>query len=126
FADLDGLGWRHPLTGVMMTVFMFGLAGFPPLIGFFGKLFLFSSAVQAGWTWLVIVAALASLVSVAYYLRVIRHGWTPARGRREEPESRLSLLAVVTAAVLAIALGIYPTLLLAGSWLGAVPVLAHS
>jgi NADH-quinone oxidoreductase subunit N len=124
FADLDGLGYRHPLLGVAMTVFMLSLAGFPPMVGFIGKFFLFSAAVSSGWTWLVIVAALASVVSVAYYLRVVFHVYTPARGRREEPASRLSLATVVISAVLAIALGLYPTLLFAGSILGAGPVLA--
>jgi NADH-quinone oxidoreductase subunit N len=123
FTDLDGLGYRHPLLGVMMSVFMLSLAGFPPMVGFIGKFFLFSAAVANGWTWLVILAALASVVSVAYYLRVILHVWTPARGRREEPASKVSLVAVLVSAVLAIGLGLYPTLLFAGSIVGAGPVL---
>jgi NADH-quinone oxidoreductase subunit N len=124
FTDLDGLGYRHPLAGVTMTIFMLSLAGFPPTVGFFGKLFLFTAAVGGGWTWLVVVGALASVISVAYYLRVVLHVWTPARGRREEPESRLSLTAVTVAAVLVIALGLYPTLLFGGSILAAAPVFA--
>jgi NADH-quinone oxidoreductase subunit N len=124
FTDLDGLGYRHPLAGATMTIFMLSLAGFPPTVGFFGKLFLFTAAVGSGWTWLVIAGALASVISVAYYLRVVLHVWTPARGRREEPESRLSLTAVTLAAVLVIALGLYPTLLFGGSILAAAPVFA--
>lgn len=125
FQDLDGLGYRHPLLGMMMTIFMLSLAGFPPLVGFFGKFTLFSSAVANGWTWLAVVAVLASVVSVAYYFRVVLHVYTPARGRREEAESPLSLSTVVVSAVLTIALGVYPTLLLAGSIMGAAPVFAN-
>jgi NADH-quinone oxidoreductase subunit N len=126
FTDLDGLGYRHPLAGVAMTIFMLSLAGFPPTVGFFGKLFLFTAAVSGGWTWLVIVGALASAVSVAYYLRVVLHVWTPARGRREEPERRITpaKLAVAAAAALVLALGLYPTLLIGGSILAAAPVFA--
>jgi NADH-quinone oxidoreductase subunit N len=124
FQDLDGLGYRHPALGMMMAIFMLSLAGFPPLVGFFGKFTLFSSAVAHGWTWLAVVAVLASVVSVAYYLRVVLHVYTPARGRREEAESRLSLSTVAITAVLTIALGVYPALLLAGGILGAAPVFA--
>lgn len=71
--DLDGLAYRHRFMGVLMTVFMLSLAGFPPLAGFFGKLFLFTAAVSAGWIWLVVLAVLMSAVSVYYYLRVVVH-----------------------------------------------------
>lgn len=124
FTDLDGLGQRHPAMALLMTVLMLSLGGFPPTVGFIGKFFLFSAAVAQGWTWLVIVAALASVVSVAYYVRVIVHIYTPARGRRELPQSGFSVATVVVSAVLAVALGIYPAVLFAGSILGASPVLA--
>lgn len=124
FEDLDGLGYRHPALGLAMTIFMLSLAGFPPLVGFFGKFTLFSAAVANGWTWLAVVAVLASVVSVAYYLRVVLHVYTPARGRREESESELSRTTVWVTAAVAVALGIYPTLLLGWSILGAGPVFA--
>jgi NADH-quinone oxidoreductase subunit N len=124
FHDLDGLGYRHPLVGVTLAIFMLSLAGFPPLAGFFGKLFLFSSAIAHGWTWRVVIAILGSAASAAYYLRVLLHVYTPARGRRETPESRLSQVVVGVAALCTIAAGIYPSLLLASSILGASPLLA--
>jgi NADH-quinone oxidoreductase subunit N len=124
FHDLDGLGYRHPALGLMLTLFMLSLAGFPPLVGFFGKLFVFQAAVATGWTWLVVIAVLASVVSVAYYLRVVWHVYTPARGRREEPAGAVSVVVVAVSAVMALALGVYPTLLLAGAILGSGPVLA--
>ncbi|MBO0702629.1 MAG: NADH-quinone oxidoreductase subunit N [Candidatus Dormibacteraeota bacterium] len=115
FSDLDGLGRRHPLLGLMMTIFMLSLGGFPPFVGFFGKLFLFQAAIQGGFTWLVVIAVLASVVSVVYYLRVVLHVWSPAVGRRDMPAPRLALGTVVVSGVLSVALGVYPSLLLAAA-----------
>jgi len=65
------VGWTHPLLGVVMTIAIFSLAGIPPLAGFVGKFYLFSSALNAGYTGLVIIAALNSVLSLYYYLRVL-------------------------------------------------------
>jgi len=54
-----------------MAICMFSLIGFPPTAGFFGKYYLFIAAVKAGFTPLVIVAVVNSLLSVFYYLRII-------------------------------------------------------
>jgi NADH-quinone oxidoreductase subunit N len=125
FSDLDGLGFRSPTLGVLMSVFMLSLAGFPPLVGFFGKLFVFTAGVQAGWTWLVVVAVLASVVSVYYYLRVLVHVWSPL------PEARRAVLPSGTrgvrlvvgfSAVFAVVLGIVSGPLLQMSLSGAAPL----
>lgn len=67
----SGLGSRSPVLALLMTVFMFSLAGFPPTAGFMGKFYVFSSAVKSGFIWLVVIGVLNSLVSVYYYLRVV-------------------------------------------------------
>ena len=121
--DLDGLAYRYPALGILMTVFMLSLAGFPPLVGFIGKFFLFSAGVSAGWTWLVVIAVLASVISVAYYTRVIYHVWTPGPEARRLWRSRGPVVAVVASGILAVILGIYPTFLLVAGLAGAVPVL---
>jgi len=69
--DLSGHGIAHPFLGLCMGIFMFGLAGIPPSVGFFGKLAMFGAAVDAGRIPLVIIAVLASAVGAYYYLRVI-------------------------------------------------------
>lgn len=69
--DYSGLGSRSPLLAILMTVFMFSLAGFPPTAGFMGKFYVFSAAVKSGFVGLVIIGVLNSLVSVYYYLRVV-------------------------------------------------------
>ncbi|MEX0820841.1 MAG: NADH-quinone oxidoreductase subunit N [Rhodothermales bacterium] len=69
--SLAGVGLRKPLLGVTMGFFMFSLTGFPPLGGFLGKYAIFAPAIEAGYTWLVIIGVLASAVSAFYYLRVL-------------------------------------------------------
>ena len=70
--SLAGLGWERPFYGVAMWIFMLGFAGFPLTGGMFGKLFVFSAAFDAGDWWLVLVGVLATAVSIAYYLNVVR------------------------------------------------------
>ncbi len=65
-----GLATRHPVLAALMALFMLSLAGIPPLAGFFGKLYVFSAAVQAGWAWLAVVGVLNSVISAYYYLGV--------------------------------------------------------
>lgn len=69
--DFKGIGFQYPWIGAMMTIFLISLAGFPPTGGFLAKFYVFASAVQRGLTSLVIIAVLASLISVYYYLRVV-------------------------------------------------------
>jgi NADH-quinone oxidoreductase subunit N len=73
--SLAGIGWRKPLLGSAMGIFMFSLTGFPPLGGFIGKYFVFAPAVDAGLTWLVLIGVLTSALSAAYYLRVVYVFW---------------------------------------------------
>jgi NADH-quinone oxidoreductase subunit N len=70
-ADYRGLGWRRPLIGVAMVVFLLSLAGFPPTGGFVGKLYLLRAAVEADQLALAITLVLTSLVAYYYYLRVV-------------------------------------------------------
>lgn len=66
-----GLGWSRPWAGAAMVVFLLSLVGVPPLAGFAGKLLLFGAAIDAGMTWLAVVAILNSVLSLAVYLRII-------------------------------------------------------
>jgi NADH:ubiquinone oxidoreductase subunit 2 (subunit N) len=70
-SDFRGLGWRRPLLGAALVVFLLSLAGFPPTGGFIGKLYLLSAAVESGESVLAITLVLTSLISYYYYLRVI-------------------------------------------------------
>lgn len=66
-----GLGFKVPAMGVMLSIFLFSLAGIPPFVGFVGKYYVFGAAVNAGLVPLAIIGVLASAASVYYYLRVM-------------------------------------------------------
>jgi NADH-quinone oxidoreductase subunit N len=69
--DYRGIGFQYPWIGATFSVFLISLAGFPPTGGFLAKFYVFSAAVRQGLVSLVIIAVLASLVSVFYYLRIV-------------------------------------------------------
>jgi len=70
--NLAGMGWERPFLGVSMWAFMLGMAGFPLTGGFVAKFYSFSAAYDRGWVWLMIVGIVATLVSLYYYLGVVR------------------------------------------------------
>jgi len=70
--ELGGLGKTHPAMAAALTVFMFSMAGIPPLAGFIGKFYIFMAAVEAHLYTLAIVGVLASVVSAYYYIRIIK------------------------------------------------------
>ena len=70
--DYDGLYATNPKLSLLMTLSMFSLAGIPPIAGFFGKFFLFTSAASGGYYWLVFIAVLNATISLYYYLLVVK------------------------------------------------------
>ena len=110
--DLNGLGYRRPALGLALTLCMLSLAGFPPTVGFAGKFFLFAAGVQAGYTWLVILAVVFSVISVAYYLRVIVHIYSPVAAPDATGPTWSQHVVVIVSGVLSLGVGIYPSLLL--------------
>ncbi len=124
-SDLTGLYQRNPVLAVALSIFMFSLAGFPPSVGFFGKLFLFTAGVSAGYTWLVVLAVIMSAVSVFYYVRVLIPVWTPGPARARVPASISTTSAIVLSGIASLALGLYPTTLLIAGQIGANPISNH-
>jgi NADH-quinone oxidoreductase subunit N len=116
-ADLAGVGFRQPILGIAMTIFMLSLAGIPPTVGFAGKLALFGAAVDAGYVGLALVGVMNSVVSVYYYFGVLVQMYM-AEGTREivAPRRRPALLATIVATMLLVlAFGIDPAGLLAAA-----------
>jgi NADH-quinone oxidoreductase subunit N len=72
FENIAGLGWERPVLGTAMATFMLGFAGLPPTGGFVGKFYVFAAAWDRRWIWLVAVGLAATLVSLYYYLGLIR------------------------------------------------------
>ena len=73
--DYSGMIRRNPLATSMMTIFMFSLVGLPPTAGFLGKYWLFAAAIKGEFYWIVVVAVLMSVVSLFYYVNVVRKMW---------------------------------------------------
>jgi len=71
-SDLAGLGKDHPMLALAMLIFMFSMAGIPPLAGFWGKLYIFMAAIEAKLFWPAVLGVLASVVASYYYLRVVK------------------------------------------------------
>jgi NADH-quinone oxidoreductase subunit N len=71
-SDLSGLSKTHPMMALALLIFMFSMAGIPPLAGFFGKWFVFLAAVEAGLYTLAIIGVVASVISAFYYLRIVK------------------------------------------------------
>jgi NADH-quinone oxidoreductase subunit N len=116
--QMTGLAARHPALAGLMAVFMFALTGIPPLAGFFGKLYVFKSAVDAGLAWLAIVGVLNSAIGAYYYLRVTVSMFMaePAAGAVEasKPGSAVwTTIALTALATLVLGLWQWP-------WLGSI------
>lgn len=69
--DFRGLIARRPVLAILMTVSALSLTGIPPIVGFWGKIYLFGSAVSAGYIWLVVLAVINSAIAAVYYLRLV-------------------------------------------------------
>ena len=107
--DCRGLGFTSPALGAAMAVFLFSLAGIPPTAGFVAKFFVFLAAIEAGFTWLVILAVVNSAVAVYYYLRVVIVMYS----RAESPialADRLGLGRIPSAALGALIVALWATL----------------
>ncbi|HVO93065.1 MAG TPA: NADH-quinone oxidoreductase subunit N [Terriglobales bacterium] len=110
YRDFAGLGFKRPFLGLSMSLFMLSLAGFPPLAGFVGKFYVFRSAILAGHVALAIIGVLNSLLSVAYYLRVIvamymEEGGAPGKSFGQAP---YVYVAIAIAAIGTVYLGVLP------------------
>ena len=73
--DFAGMGKRAPILAAALTLCLISLIGMPPAVGFMGKFYIFSGAVQNGLLWLVIIAVINSVISAYYYLRVVKVMW---------------------------------------------------
>jgi NADH-quinone oxidoreductase subunit N len=113
-AELAGLHRRSPLLALALMMALFGLAGIPPTIGFAGKLMIFVAAMQKGYLVLVLIAMVNVLISLYYYLLVLKAAYL------DEPADALPViqlavparLVALTMIAMIVGLGFYPTILL--------------
>ena len=109
--DYDGLGAKAPFLGVALTIFLISLTGLPPTAGFIAKLYLFIALVDANMIAVAIIALLNTVVSLYYYIRVLKHMYlTKPAVEREEIKPAFSQLSFILVLIVPILFfGIYFT-----------------
>ena len=115
-SDLAGLGKSRPMIAAALAVLMFSMAGIPPLAGFFGKLYVFLAAIEAGLYTLTVIGVLTSVVGAFYYLRIIKIMYFDEEAQTfDRPlESEVSLVVAGTS-LLILVFFVYPNPLLVGA-----------
>jgi NADH-quinone oxidoreductase subunit N len=108
--DLSGLSRTRPAEAMAIAILMLSLAGLPPLVGFFGKFFVFKAAVDAGLTPLAIAGAIASVIGAFYYLNIVRVMYLTEPDRPLAINGRVIHTAVLGLAALIMAAGWLPFL----------------
>jgi NADH-quinone oxidoreductase subunit N len=107
-SSLRGLARSNPFVAVLMIISLLSLAGIPPVAGFFAKYYLFTGALQSGYTWLVLTAVASSLIGVYYYFRVLYTLFQD--GGEISPIPASHKLVMIITAVLSLVIGIMPAL----------------
>ncbi|MBM4433222.1 MAG: NADH-quinone oxidoreductase subunit N [Chloroflexi bacterium] len=107
--DYAGMGKRAPLLALALTLSLISLTGIPPAAGFMAKFYVFSSAVNQGLLWLVIIAVINSVISAYYYLRVVKIMWLGEASSDEKVPSSAALKVALSLSCLGVLLlGIIP------------------
>lgn len=115
--DLDGLLSRRPFAAWAMLIFLLSLVGVPPLAGFFGKLYMFSAALDAALVWPVVLAFVFSAVSAGYYFGIVRavfFGLKPRAVRVRSTRNRAADVAIVACLLATLLMGLVAGPLLSG------------
>jgi NADH-quinone oxidoreductase subunit N len=114
--DYSGFGWSQPALGVLLTVFLLSLAGFPGTGGFMGKIFLLQGAVDSELWTLSVILVLTTVASYWYYLRVAWFMWMReplTEGQHAQAVAPLPMrVALVASVALILFLGIFPSAML--------------
>lgn len=106
--DIKGLSSRHPAMAIVFTVLLLSLAGLPPMLGFFGKLYIFTAAIEQGLYWLTFWGVLNSAIAAYYYLRPIVYMYMVEGRAITLPKQRFTkiILAISAAVVLVFGIGV--------------------
>jgi NADH-quinone oxidoreductase subunit N len=116
--DYRGFARRHPWAGALLALFMLALTGIPPLSGFWAKYYVFLAGIEAGLTWLVVVAVISSVISAFFYLRVLVVAYLQEPPGEAEPAAGRAPalgLALGLAGVLTVAIGLAPEVLVSAA-----------
>lgn len=113
--DWAGAGRRHPILIGALIIALLSLVGTPPTAVFFGKLAVFIAAWQGGYGWLVVIAAINTVVSLFYYLRWIAAALRPDPAGSVSPRVPLTVGVAVATSVLTLVVGVTAIIILDGS-----------
>jgi NADH-quinone oxidoreductase subunit N len=110
--DYAGMGLSHPWLAFAMAVFLFSLAGIPPLAGFMGKFYIFSAAIKSGYVWLTIIAVINSVIAMYYYLRVIvvMYMKKPERAVQVALARPALIIALIVTTFFTLQIGLFPAI----------------
>ncbi len=108
-SDIKGLAKRSPWVALSMSLMLLSLAGIPPLVGFFGKFFVFTAAIEQGLMWLAVWGVINSVISVYYYLRPIIHMYMMdgEQALSVEPGKQLTSFSLGALAIMVVMFGIF-------------------
>jgi len=104
--DYAGMSRRNPWLGLMMLSAFLSLAGMPPFGGFVGKVFVFAAGVQAGYTWLVVVGILNSILGVYYYLNAMKYVYLYRMPNEDEEKHPIPLTRPYAIALVILTIGV--------------------
>jgi NADH-quinone oxidoreductase subunit N len=110
--NFHGLGRNNPVLAAVLTASLLSMAGIPIFAGFFAKLVLFNDTIQAGYLFLVIIAVVNSIISVGYYFKLMVAMYTKEPNEERKATPFVIYAVAVTAIVLNIALGLFPSFVL--------------
>ncbi|MCG8356809.1 MAG: NADH-quinone oxidoreductase subunit NuoN [Kiloniellales bacterium] len=123
--DLKGLSKTHPMMALALAIFMFSMAGIPPMAGFFGKLYIFLAAIEAELYTLAIIGVLASVVGAFYYLRIVKLMYFDEPSEAfDRPIGRELTLIMGASAIITLLFFIFPGPILNGAEAAAAALLA--
>jgi NADH-quinone oxidoreductase subunit N len=106
--DLKGLARRYPVLALSLTILMLSLAGIPPTLGFFGKFYVFTAAIDQNMYWLVFWGVLSSAISVFYYLRpVVMMYMSDDEGLDIQTSHLMTRMIVIAMALIIVVVGVF-------------------
>ncbi len=108
----NGLGKKNPLLALTLTIALLSLSGIPILGGFFGKVFLFGQMLELGYTTLVIIAVINSIISIGYYFKLILAMYTKQSTDEAVTISPVYTFVAIAATLINIVIGLFPDMVL--------------
>lgn len=107
--DFEGLGYRSPLIAAVFSILLFSLIGLPPTAGFIAKFYVFAAVIDAGLIWLAVVGVINSVISLYYYVKIMRNMFVRGLDEKQSPLTitGLNIAVVIVLAFFTVLFGIY-------------------